>query len=839
MASRDPSAAPSSGGDTIDDQPDDVKPSLADLDNDDSTHVETTPSTRLGKRGRGSGLRKSLKKKAPTVWINEAPEGTEDERATPSRIKKSGSPDPDSRTQGTAVGTRRQANGTVGSVYSGSKVRHIKKPDGTPLWRKEIQYEFLRLVIEDKTPVFTRISDGKKGCNFADIYIDCMARSSKTSKILKERLQVDRQAAQNMAMICLLVNVGRMNTTLNFFPEMRAQLRTYHSIPSLQAYKSQKDYKSLQDAPRLKSILKGASEDTEEPRTLTAIKAAAVPRTNPVNLIFVLSQFAPDVAHQHFIDKVDFFDLAIRPTISSRSRATAFLWLMWWYLESNHDRQSALNNPFGSGEFKDTQDPNDHDEIPQLVPRLDLITEEEGDAENVDPEEEQAFAEKMTKERKRIMAEVATGEFDQKDIEHKGVKRLKKSAREVEDDSDVDSARASPGIVGQSPAPVEGGVMGSFMAGQFGGAADSGDDGMDTHDLHPGRGRYKRIKGKNTPSRSKNRAVDGPPRLGRGGRASGLAFDRGTPDTIDRGRGTPQPILASAGHPLMSQFSSRKQDADASASVPKSRARTGYQRLLEEHRISRIEWLIKKKRRDLIKEARDRRTKFDWMLRTAKRLQDLEPTYDSEEDEENLNFGMGAGLNPLNISSGSIGQSTSFVGIAGLVPHRIASLPNRPEVDEENTESNPAGGLTGEEDDYGEEAEAWLKVLRRTKRRLLTWSGERDYDIFIERTTGKKPVNIVTHEAKIEKMPAPASLSARISSGTTSGRGRGSGRGRRGGRRGGRKSEMSLNDEITQDLLAERSDDEGDDVEDDDRDVLMEDHDGGRDADEDSDMDMD
>ncbi len=113
------------------------------------------------------------------------------------------------------VGTRRQPNGTIGSVYSGNKIRHLKKEDGIPLWRKDIQFQFLKLVFEDKTQVFTRWPDGEKNLDFADIYIDAMARSSKTSKILKDKLQSDKQAAISMAMVCLLVNFGRMNTTLN------------------------------------------------------------------------------------------------------------------------------------------------------------------------------------------------------------------------------------------------------------------------------------------------------------------------------------------------------------------------------------------------------------------------------------------------------------------------------------------------------------------------------------------------------------------------------------------------------------------------------------------------
>ena len=111
--------------------------------------------------------------------------------------------------------TRRNASGTVSSVYSGNKVRHLKKEDGIPLWRKDIQYDFLRLVFFDQTKCFTKFSDKSNGHTFADIYIDAMAKSSKCSKILKEKLLQDHEGAGCMAMVCLLVNLGRMNTTLN------------------------------------------------------------------------------------------------------------------------------------------------------------------------------------------------------------------------------------------------------------------------------------------------------------------------------------------------------------------------------------------------------------------------------------------------------------------------------------------------------------------------------------------------------------------------------------------------------------------------------------------------
>ena len=512
MASPEPPVIPSSPGDTVEEHIDDSR--LAPADGDDAAsdippRMGTPSSTKGAKRAR-SGTKKPRPKKGIHVWVNEGGlDGTEDE-ATPAPVKRSGSAEPDVKTAGTAVGTRRQANGTVGSVYSGSKIRHIKKPDGIPLWRKEIQYAFLHEVVHDETLCFTRLGSTTPDASFADVYIESMARSSKTSKLLKDRLHVDKAAARNMAMICLLVNVGRMNTTLNFFPEMRAQLRTYHPIPALQAYPTQKDYKSLQDAPRLKSILKGASEDTDEPRTLAQLRQAAVPRTNPVNLIFVLSQAANEISQSHFLDKIDFFDLAIRSTISSHSRARAFLWLMWWYLESDFSKEAALKNPFGPGEYKVDQDPEDASVIPLIVPKLEPISDQEGTAENVDPEEEIAFGEKMTKERERLNAEFAQEEAlleaggNGKSIEHKGVKRLKRTARDLGDDvdtSDVDSVRASPAVSARSPAPADTPGQPSTAGMQ----ADSLQDDWEPVDDHPGRGRYKRVKGKNTPSRSRMR----------------------------------------------------------------------------------------------------------------------------------------------------------------------------------------------------------------------------------------------------------------------------------------------------------------------------------------------
>ena len=185
---------------------------------------------------------------------------------------------------------------------------------------------------------------------------------------------------------------------------MRAQLRTYHSIPSLQANRDPNAYKQLQDAPRLKSILKGASEDANQPSTIDKIKSTPVPRTNPVNLIFVLSQYAPKITEYHFDPPRDFFDLVMRPTLSSRSRATAFLWLIWWYLESDFSPAMALENPYGPGR----KGIDGIEGYPFKVPKFDYLTEVQAEAENVDTEEEKAYGELKRQERIRILQEDET-----------------------------------------------------------------------------------------------------------------------------------------------------------------------------------------------------------------------------------------------------------------------------------------------------------------------------------------------------------------------------------------------------------------------------------------------
>lgn len=281
---------------------------------------------------------------------------------------------------------------TFQSLLNHSKVKHLKKRDGEPLWRADLQYDFLYGVFTNDKRVFTNSYTGEQGQTFADVYIDAMARSSKCSKVLGEKLLGDRTAAISIAMVCLLVNLGRMNTTLNFFPEMKAQLRTYHPIPSLQNQDTA-EYKQLQDAPRLKSILKGACEDRKEPLSFDELRKfiseGRQPPTNPVNLVFLMSTFSSEVETRFMSDPHNFFSLIMDKTLSSSSRVQAFLWLVWAYLESGFTPSGLAQNPFGPVA------PEERLQVPPLVPLNDKGVK----GENIDTPAEIAFGNQMTLQR--------------------------------------------------------------------------------------------------------------------------------------------------------------------------------------------------------------------------------------------------------------------------------------------------------------------------------------------------------------------------------------------------------------------------------------------------------
>ncbi|KAI0281637.1 hypothetical protein BGY98DRAFT_958285 [Russula aff. rugulosa BPL654] len=263
------------------------------------------------------------------------------------------------------------------------------KPSPSPLPPKEQEQE------EDREKGDGELLEGGM-VTFRDLYVHALMSSPRCSKALREKMQETPEFATDFAKMSLLANVGRVNTTMTFLPEMRTALRTYHPVPSLQKVDA-----NLQDAPRIKNILKACSlkdeAATNVPVTPAELRTRAatgiVPSTSIVNLLFVLSNHFTTVAHDHFgCQDIDFLDLFLPIKISSPSRARAFLWLAFHY----HEAPSV--NPF------DDQHARKHlGLIPELVP----LSEEEFEKENVDQEDERNYAAKMTKLRFDFLAKNA------------------------------------------------------------------------------------------------------------------------------------------------------------------------------------------------------------------------------------------------------------------------------------------------------------------------------------------------------------------------------------------------------------------------------------------------
>jgi len=118
--------------------------------------------------------------------------------------------------------SRKRKDPPLGSVqnnhiHSANKLKALKKDDGDPLWRKDIQYDFLKAVFKDKKAVFTNSYQSNQIIKqtFADLYINTITRNSMTSKILRDKLLGKHKSTKNITMVCLLINIDRMNTTLN------------------------------------------------------------------------------------------------------------------------------------------------------------------------------------------------------------------------------------------------------------------------------------------------------------------------------------------------------------------------------------------------------------------------------------------------------------------------------------------------------------------------------------------------------------------------------------------------------------------------------------------------
>ncbi|KAF9056372.1 hypothetical protein BJ165DRAFT_1432892 [Panaeolus papilionaceus] len=282
------------------------------------------------------------------------------------------------------------------------RVLAIKRADGEPLTRADIQFDLLQDIFNDTHEVFTDpyVSSsgdaaGKKIC-FRDLYTKAILHSPKATKALKDKMAESPVFALDFAMLSLLVNVGRVNTTMSFFPEMKTAIRTYHPIPSLQHTNG-----NMQDAPRIKHILKTSlleSESTNPPATPAEIvsrcKVGQLPPTSVTNLVFVMAHHTGAIGQSHFNGVLDFLDIFLRGDVSSRSRAQAFLFLCFNYLEA----------PSSEDDYDEEPTPNPFaDLVKQTSPSFLFLTADEVNLENQDSPEDIANGEKLLAQRSKVV----------------------------------------------------------------------------------------------------------------------------------------------------------------------------------------------------------------------------------------------------------------------------------------------------------------------------------------------------------------------------------------------------------------------------------------------------
>ncbi|KAH9486743.1 Ino eighty subunit 1 [Psilocybe cubensis] len=291
--------------------------------------------------------------------------------------------------------------------YLSRKALPIKRNDAEPLTREDVQYDLLEYLFTNSDAVFTDpLSPTGPKMTFGTLYASTVINSSKCSKVLKDKMIEAPAFKLEFAKIALLTNVGRINTTMAFFPEMKTALRTYHPVPSLQ-----KTDGNAQDAPRIKNCLKAANLPSEiRPEDVPAspedvldkLRSGQRPSTSVVNMVFLLASHAAPLSSIHFDGNLNFLDLFLSSNrFASADRGRAFLWLLYHYIEDCEG-----TNPFDDLHSKAN---------PGKIPSLRQLTASEQRRENVDLPEEIQWGLKMSNQRNVFLQKlVAANEGEKK-----------------------------------------------------------------------------------------------------------------------------------------------------------------------------------------------------------------------------------------------------------------------------------------------------------------------------------------------------------------------------------------------------------------------------------------
>lgn len=335
--------------------------------------------------------------------------------------------------------------------------RHLKKPDGEFFTRRDLQFHFLTRLLTDDRPLFTNLfkevyaksvvplptTEGKTvdvtdasydartfvfndKLTFSQLYILTLASSTKCSKVLRDKLLLDHQAAFSTCILALLVNFGRLNTTINFYLEMTSQLRTFHSVPCLQYRVA--DLKSLQDTPRLKSILKNLSVGNEPLDLAQLYESPGMTneKANVVNLLFTMCDNVTLVNMKLLSKYVEghasLFNILDSPDYEPEDRCNVVLWLLYIHTETDLSPESIQQSiklfttgdklPLRRATKEYDQDPQDEYDfgLEQKAKRREFLKrtkhdesdEKEGEEEEEEEEEEQEEEEEEEEEDETI-----------------------------------------------------------------------------------------------------------------------------------------------------------------------------------------------------------------------------------------------------------------------------------------------------------------------------------------------------------------------------------------------------------------------------------------------------
>ena len=84
------------------------------------------------------------------------------------------------------------------------------------LTREDIQYDLLDAIFSDTTKVFTDQRAGQSGrkVTFSELYINSIQEAGRGTKTQRDKMSENPAFATELAKISLLVNVGRINTTM-------------------------------------------------------------------------------------------------------------------------------------------------------------------------------------------------------------------------------------------------------------------------------------------------------------------------------------------------------------------------------------------------------------------------------------------------------------------------------------------------------------------------------------------------------------------------------------------------------------------------------------------------